>query len=544
MNGIKDGEIRSKLATTKNITTASFLDCLTMALRYISILLPLFISAVLGGYVSYPRPSIYKKSNIFSLKINGTYMYTVGYTTEYDYVQLSLDEGPETEYRISLNDNTTITDYQISPLNLNIQATAQGNELVFSIKKAHYLIVKINSLREFVILADPAEANVPKSSGPGIYNVLDYNADATGAAITTGVQDAIDAAAKTPGSTVFVPPGLYLIGNLLVRDRTSLYLAGGAVLRFTGNPSDYKTLYTKSDLGPGTWWIQTEVGSTNIKIYGRGTIDGNGHATRQNKFMSSALVPVGTKNFVCDGILVRDSSFWAVIPTQTEDVTITNIKILDRFDVTQDDGIDVVESTNVTVRRAIAIANDDSFSAKTWQYNVGTTVPYPYQPLPLSNVLFDDCFAWTFCYGWKIGEGVWQHQDGVTFQNSVGYRVGAGLGIHHKYGSNSASHISYRNMDIESMKGAPGGQGGWLTVYVDDVKQGVGPVDHVYVKNVRVRSKGDTISIIRGVSDAAMVSTVTLTNVIMPGSDKPATSLSEMNILDTKFSENIKIVNE
>jgi hypothetical protein len=32
----------------------------------------------------------------------------------------------------------------------------------------------------------------------------------------------------------------------------------------------------------------------------------------------------------------------------------------------QNDGIDVVESTNVITNRAIAIANDDSFSTKTW----------------------------------------------------------------------------------------------------------------------------------------------------------------------------------
>ncbi len=249
-----------------------------------------------------------------------------------------MDEGHPTEFRIAVTDQPSITSYSITPRQLPISAVVDGNELVFSLKDAHYLIVKLNNEKEFVVMIDPTETDVPSASGSGIYNVLDYGADKTGGSVTKGIQSALDAAAQHPGSIVYVPQGLYLIGNLLLRNQTALYLAGGSVLRFTGNASDYTTLYTKSDLGPGTWWIQTEFNSTNIKVYGRGTIDGNGYNTRQNKFMADLLVPVGTTNFRCDGVLVRDSSFWAVTPIQVEDALLTNIKILDRHDVTQDDG--------------------------------------------------------------------------------------------------------------------------------------------------------------------------------------------------------------
>ncbi len=333
----------------------------------------LLIATVRGGYVSYPRPSLYTKSAHFSLKVNGTYMYTVNYAG-YDYVQLSMDEGHPTEFRIAITDQPKIDTYSITPRQLPISARVDGNELIFSLVKAHYLIVKINDAKEFVVLIDPAETDVPSPTGSGIYNALDYKADNTGGSITKGIQAAMDAAAKQPGSIVYVPPGLYLVGNLLLRNHTSLYLAGGSVLRFTGNPPDYTTLYNKSDLGPGTWWIQTEINSTDIKVYGRGTIDGNGYNTRQKKFLASLVVPVGTTNFRLDGVLVRDSSFWAVTPIQSEHVYLVNLKILNRQDVTQDDGVDVCESTRVTVRRTIAIANDYSFSAKAWPYAVGTNV--------------------------------------------------------------------------------------------------------------------------------------------------------------------------
>ncbi len=48
----------------------------------------LLIASVSAGYISYPRPSLYSKSAHFSLKVNGTDMYTVSYAG-YDYVQLS-----------------------------------------------------------------------------------------------------------------------------------------------------------------------------------------------------------------------------------------------------------------------------------------------------------------------------------------------------------------------------------------------------------------------------------------------------------------------
>jgi len=287
-----------------------------------------FSVSVLGDVVSYPRPSIYNKSGNYTLKVNGVYQNTTSYVG-YDYVHISMSEGETTEFRISAPTESSITSHNISPEKVPIKATTSGNELIFSVTNAYYLIIKINNLKEFVVCVDPLETDVPPSSGAGIFNVLQYGADDTGAGITKGIQSALDAAGKIPGGTVYVPPGLYYVGNLKVPSQTSLYLAGGAVLRFTGNPSDYTTLYNKTGLLPGTWWIQTEFGSKDIKIYGRGTIDGNGHTSRiGNKFIADMVVPVDTTNFIFDGPLIRDSSFWALTPIQSTNVALKNVKSL------------------------------------------------------------------------------------------------------------------------------------------------------------------------------------------------------------------------
>lgn len=512
-------------------------------LRTVTVLALTAFSFALGEWVDYDRPSIYEKSAHYSLKVNGTYAKTVSYAG-YDYVHLSMDEGPRTEFRIAATSGTKITSPPvISPKQLPIEYEIKDNELIFSLKKAHYLIVKINDMKEFVIMIDPMEVDVPKSKGTGIFNVLDYGADNSGKGITNGIQKAMDAAAKRPGSIVYVPAGLYLIGNLKLLDRTALYLAGGSVLRFTAKKEDYNILFRKSDLGDGTWWIQTEFNSTGIKVYGRGTIDGNGYNSvhANPSIIADALVPVGTTNFKADGILVRDSSFWAVTPIQVKDVTITNIKILDRLDVVQNDGIDVVESTNVRIKRAIAIGNDDSFSTKTWPDDVGTTVPYPYPPQPLHDVVFDDCLAWTRCYGFKVGQGVFGDQDGVTFKNGVVYHAGVGLGIDHKFGTGTAKNINFENMDLERLSGEPGGTGTWLAVFVESVGNGTGPIKDTIVRNVRARSLGKYHGKLAGFDASSYVDGVTFSDIYILANKTAATTLEQMDIKWTQFSKNINI---
>ncbi|EJD54216.1 pectin lyase-like protein [Auricularia subglabra TFB-10046 SS5] len=502
--------------------------------------LSLLAATVSGTIVKYTRPPIFVKSDVFEVKINGSGLATVSYE-RYDYVQWSMSEGPLTEVRIKAWRQKSISSWSITPAKLGIQATIQGNELVFSMKKAHYLIIKIDDLKEFVALSDPLETDVPSLSSASTFNAADYGADNTGKNLTHGIQKALDAAGKKPGSVVFVGPGLYLSGNIVIPTQTSLYLHGDAVLHFTGHKADYKVLYKKPDLVEGTWWISTAKDSTGIKLYGRGTIDGNGHYTRSQKFMASLVVPSGTTGFVMDGPLVRESSFWSVNVVQVTNALIKNVKILNRFDVTQDDGIDINESSHVTVRHVISIANDDSFSVKTWREETETSAPYPYAPRIIDDVVFDDCLAWTLCFAYKIGEGVWQEQRNIVFKNSHVYKAGVGLSVHHKFGSKAVRNVTWQNIYIEELHGAPAGQAAWGTWWVNDVNLGIGPIQNLLIKDIYAKRVGSRKGLLEGKSDQAKISGVTFTNIYFGG--KKANTLQEMNLNPTKFYENIQVKN-
>ncbi|CAN7188289.1 discoidin domain-containing protein [Paenibacillus sp. LjRoot56] len=510
---------------------------------------PAHVSA--ATITTYGMPSIYSASTTYSLKADSNVIPVVGYTGNYDYAHFSMSGGPVT-IEVTALGQSSITSYNISPKKLNLSGTISGNKLTFTLANDEYVIVKVNSSKELIIAADPAETNKPASSGTGIYNVKSttYNADSTGTTLaTSAIQSAInDANAYTGGQgIVYVPAGVYKVGNLQLKSDVALYLEGGAVLRFTGNPSDYTANWHKNSQNRDvTWWIYTQNGSSNIKIYGRGTLDGNGQTAAANNIGNNIVVPINVSNFTLDGLIIRDSASWAITPVRSNDLTFQNFKVFNRFDAAgENDGIDVMESQNVMVQHAIGIGLDDPFTTKTWDQATDISINWPGTPQTLSNVTFDDVISWTYCYGLKVGQGVRQMQDGITFKNSVVYDAAVGIGIHHKYGTAEAKNITFDNIDIErlSYSNDSDNKRTWLAFIIQNgAGEGGGTVSTVSVKNITVRDQGANLGMLKGLDSSHMINGVTLENIYMPGSASPASNLAGMNILNTGFYSGLTIL--
>ncbi|GLB45470.1 putative glycosyl hydrolases family 28 [Lyophyllum shimeji] len=494
----------------------------------------------------YNPPSIYPHSGYFTLTASGQNVPVTAFDG-YAYAHFSFGNGP-IDLKITSIQQTSIASFVTSPqkYNLNHTATVFGNTLSFTLDEPKYLIVRLHDVGELIIAADPLETNVPPSSGPGIFNVVtQYGADASGARVTTlAFTQALQAAEAGAGGTVYVPPGVYQVGNLILPSRTALYLAPGSVLRFTGNRADYTNDWTKTSQGlDGTEWIRTDYGSSDVKIYGRGTIDALGdYAQKTGKFIAHAVVPIGTTRFTFDGPVVRDGGSWTIMPTRSSYVTIDHAKVLNRMDLGENDAIDVQESQHVVVRNSIGISLDDSFSTKTWQANEGITVKYPGSPQALYNVTFSNNLAWTHCYGFKVGQGVWEDQTQVRFEGGTVYDAAVGLGVHHKWGSATASDIQFTDTAVEHLHGANDGHQTWLAVFVQAGTAGiVGPIAGVHIWDVHVRNRGTTAALASGVQGAE-VSDVALRNVVFDDlGGRAATTLGEMGITETAFSSGVVV---
>lgn len=498
----------------------------------------------------YPLSGVYPASPDFTLTVNGQSVPVQDYSG-YDIAQLAMGTGEATIAITKIN-NTGIGSYDISPIKLGLSGTVSGPTLTFTIPNDEYLIVRIDGRPKLVIAIDPWETNVPASSGSGIFNISSapYNVQpgATGSTARTAIQTALNDAAAWGSAnggvhgTVYVPAGVYTIGNLYLRSNLALYLAPGAVLKFSGVASENDVHWHKDSQNRDiTWFISTRYSSSNIAVYGRGIIDGNGMGSLQpNNRGVNLLVPIYTDEFYVNGVTFRESSSWAIMPTRSTDLQFRNIKMFNRFDMGENDGIDVMESTGVYVKHAIGIGLDDPFSTKTWRNGVDLFRSVPGSPRPLADVTFEDLVSWTYCYGVKVGQGVFQSQSDVTFKDVVVHDAAIGIGIHHRYGTGAATGITFQNIDIERLTFSNDGNRTWLALWTGSGPEGIGPVSGVTIQDVRVRNAGTTPARING-QPGAPISDVDLIRITMPGSSSTATTLAQMGITNVSDAVNITV---
>ncbi|MFX3635867.1 MAG: discoidin domain-containing protein [Candidatus Pristimantibacillus sp.] len=525
-----------------------------------------YLNTVAGSVYTYQPSPKYEKSTNYSLRINGVDVPVIQAYTDYDYAHFSVAEGTVT-YEVTILNTNKVHEYSISPKKLNIvPSKVEGQTITFTTEKDEYLILNMNNrAKRLVIAADPKETDVPKVSGMGIYNVTEASYGVTTAGDKTGIaertaaiQQAIDDASSYGTAQgngvqgiVYIPAGTYYIGNLVLKSNTALYMAPGAAFVGTGKTADYKEHWFKNSMGrPATWWISTEFNSSNIKLYGRGTIDGNGKALHDDKstngkgMINNLVVPIATENFTMDGIIIRESAAWAVMPVRSNDLLFTNMKMFNSLGMGENDGIDIVESQNAIIRNTIGIALDDPYSTKAWEKDTDIAsgvVPWPGNPEPVENVRFEDSIAWTLCYGYKIGQGIMQNQRNITFRDAVVYKAAVGIAIHHKYGVGKVSNVTFENIDVEDISGKNEDNSAWMTMFtIDNGGNGVGPITNVTVKNIIVRDAGESFGKIKG-KEGAEITNLIFENVYMPGSAEPATTLHEMNFLSREYYSGVAI---
>ncbi len=149
---------------------------------------------------------------------------------------------------------------------------------------------------------------------------------------TAAFQSAVDACAATGGGTVYVPPGEYLVGRVILASNVTFHLASGAVLRPSRDVADYPPVQgsTRSAYQPDRtqdaltcrYAILYAFGATNVTIEGRGTIRGDGPTfwTAKNTgdftpwnciaqwhyFTPNQFRPVLIMLEDCEGAVVRD----------------------------------------------------------------------------------------------------------------------------------------------------------------------------------------------------------------------------------------------
>jgi polygalacturonase len=244
-----------------------------------------------------------------------------------------------------------------------------------------------------------------------LYNVLDYGAIGSGSVLDTdAINQAISAAAKAGGGTVYFPAGRYLCFSIHLRSNVQLWLAQGAVIQAATSPLPGQTTgqlggaYDKAentnangkndvssypyeryqDFGHSHFAnsLMYAIGDSNLGVGGPGLIHGNGLASGNYNAHPSTdpnvqagyefnpeQVGVGNKSIAmlnCTNITLRDFSIlqgghFGILLTGCVNVTADNIKI-----DTNRDGMDIDCGNNIRVSNcAVNSPWDDGICMKS-----------------------------------------------------------------------------------------------------------------------------------------------------------------------------------
>jgi len=340
--------------------------------------------------------------------------------------------------------------YASDAKNVHVKVT-QHSFTLDKLKPATTYRLTVRSVLKDGKLSAPSPVVIAQTDrAPKYCDITRNGALGDGTTLNTGaIQTTIDSCAE--GSTVRVPKGVFKSGAIFLKSNMTLELAEGAVLLGSERPEDYPLergykLYTYSSTQRPPSLInaldakEMHAGAfTNIRIIGKGMIDGNGwnrqaeagitdetgrtlpqYIAGNNKSVmtegilaaaqmqqaikdgqsvqaaysqrrSSLLTLRGVHNLYISGITLRNPAFHGAMVLESENVVVNGVRF-ETFDVNNGDGIEFSSSRFVTVMNSFFDTGDDCIN-----FAAGTGEEAAKQP--------QQQFAWIFNNYFRKGHG-------------------------------------------------------------------------------------------------------------------------------------------
>ena len=261
---------------------------------------------------------------------------------------------------------------------------------------------------------------------------------------TSPVQHAIDACHARGGGTVYVPPGEYTTGTLVLKDNVTLWLEAGAVFYLSQDEADF----------PGERAFVFADGARNIAIRGRGRFDGQARyewgapeeqdteILEEERLAAQAGVDMRrwlrrglqAMTFVfkrCRGVLIEDvtlvgSTLWNVRLWGCDGVVMRGVTIESDLErAANSDGVDIDGSRNVRISDSRIATGDDAIVLKSgrWRWDGRG------ESFPTENVLVTNCVLSSSSTAFMIGTESYADFRHIVLSNSVVRDSNKGFGI-------------------------------------------------------------------------------------------------------------------
>ncbi len=225
---------------------------------------------------------------------------------------------------------------------------------------------------------------------------------------TTAIQKAIDACAKAGGGEVVFKSGNYVTGALFLKSNVNLRVDTGVTLLGSQEDSDYPSIWTRV-AGIEMKWPAALINvndQKNVKIYGGGTIDGQGkkwwdrywslrreYEPRGLRWASDydaervrLMVIWKSKEVTVENLSLKRAGFWTVQVVYSDHVTVDGVKISDNAGPSTD-GVDIDSSAYVLVENCDIDNNDDDICLKAGRDSDGLRVNRPTEYVVVRNNL-------------------------------------------------------------------------------------------------------------------------------------------------------------
>ena len=206
----------------------------------------------------------------------------------------------------------------------------------------------------------------------GIYDITEFGAVGDGKnSNTAAFAGAIEAARANGGGIIYVPPGEYLTGPIMLKSNMTLHISRGATLLGSHDEDEYPYVvlegYTRNDRTS----LITAVGEKNIAVEGGGVIDARGRYW-WDRYEGDSRRPRTIQPILCEDVLIRDvtilnSPMWTVHPLCCNNVTVDHVTIRNPYESPNTDGINPESCQNVHISNCHIDVGDDCITLKAGQ---------------------------------------------------------------------------------------------------------------------------------------------------------------------------------
>jgi polygalacturonase len=209
-----------------------------------------------------------------------------------------------------------------------------------------------------------------------VFDVREHGAKGDGKTPdTAAIQKALDACGEAGGGIVRLTSGTYLSQPVYLRDKTTLQLDAGAMLKATDEPADF----ADPNRPQSRVAFVNARGLSRVAITGAGTIDGSGQRwwapVRAAKVARQPytedvrrprlIVLTGCRNVRIEGVTIQNSPSFHLVPSECEDVLITNVTFRAPDEAPNTDAMDPSACKNVRVIGCTIGVGDDNIAIKS-----------------------------------------------------------------------------------------------------------------------------------------------------------------------------------